>query len=1475
MTKASRHLARVLSASVFVCSLAVMVGWVIESGSLVQMLPGLAPMRFHTALCFALLSSSIFILRMERYRSLVISSIVLCLSIAMLSCIEHLLKTNIGFDTLFVDPSITDRTVYPGRMSLTTSIAFICSSLSLLGILRGDSENEKFLWVTLALVTLSLSSAALIEYVAQLRPSHGHTILLGMALHTTICHLLISAAILARSPLRIIEVLSRGRIFLFFLPVIVGVAVAVIAWQGILSLYVELQKESLSHDSQVRAEIIRNEFALSESVLNAIRLFYLGSNEVSEEEFQTFVAPLIDSSGTLMAVDWTPRISSLERSRVEEALKAKAGRSFQQLDGERRLTTRGGAEVYFPVTYTYPRIQDGRAFGFDHYSDPLRTVAMDYAAETDSLGVTVPFTLFRLPRESDTPTDVLFILPVVKAEISDEIESAKDSRVEGFVIGVVRTSHLLEKLFQGFDDVGLNASLFYEGGGKERVLTFKKNSEHFQLPLDTLQDFELFSHESRLQIGNSHWILKFTPTLFYLRNQITTTPSLLLTVFLFSTYLLTIYLFLLQQAKEKALTSKDRLARANDALREREEWFAQLSRTSPVGIFRTDADGGCVYVNQAWCKLSGLEFEEAVGDGWREAVHPEDRDYVFANWKEYAIRGESFQVEFRFLHKDGSVRWTVANSKPVLDAERKIIGHVGTNFDLTEKKRSEEEIRGLSAMQRAIIDNAGYAMISGDTNGLITSFNPAAEKMLGYRAEEMVGKKTPECFHDVHEVVKKAKVLSEVLGREVKPGFQVFAEAAQTGVESICEWTYIRKDGSKLLVLLNVTPIHDDVGKLTGYLGVAVDITERARLRKELEEHITRLQLTTEGAGIGAWEYHFESESFKFSEKFIEMLGFTQLPSEHDALRDLIHPDYRQSVDELLSSSDVGDDHLKCELKIRDAAGEYRWMLWLGKIIARRRGGGPSQIVGIQLEITDLKTVQQDLALAKAQTEAFIRHAPASVAMFDRDMRYVGYSNKWLTDYGLVGQDLIGRNHYDVFPEISDAWKEIHRRCLAGEVEKNPCEEFVRLNGQRQCLQWEVRPWMNGDGTVGGIAMFTEDITEKQLILEKLEEAKKAAEGASQAKAAFLANMSHEIRTPLTAVIGYAEQLLDNDISPEEHLKFTHTIVQSSEHLLELINDILDFSKMDAGMVRPSLGEASLFEMVDVVESGFKKKAEERGIGLYVDYHFPLPTKVVTDALRVKQVLINLVGNAIKFTEKGEVRLNVQYLRESNELLFIVKDTGIGLTKEQRPKLFKDFSQADDSTTKRFGGTGLGLSLSKKFVEMLGGAISVESAFGFGSKFQVQVPLGKLGNVKLVDAVPKTAYRTEITHDQVHLEGKVLVVEDTAVNQKLFTRMLEKLGLEVELAENGKVGLEKAQTGEFGLVLMDMQMPVMDGYTATKLLRQGKFQIPIVGCTADASSSGKTRCLKVGCNDVLVKPFSPQKFSEILHKHLGLVSSEE
>lgn len=493
--------------------------------------------------------------------------------------------------------------------------------------------------------------------------------------------------------------------------------------------------------------------------------------------------------------------------------------------------------------------------------------------------------------------------------------------------------------------------------------------------------------------------------------------------------------------------------------------------------------------------------------------------------------------------------------------------------------------------------------------------------------------------------------------------------------------------------------------------------------------------------------------------------------------------------------------------------------------------------------------------------QTFITEAPAAIAMFDRNMRYIAVSKRWVSDFQLEGQDLVGRSHYEVFPELPQKWKEIHQRCLAGGVEKQDEELFVRGDGSRQWLSWEVRPWMlNADGgEIGGILIFSEDITAMKEAYEQ-ESAMRAraevamalqaeAEKLAKAKDEFVATLSHELRTPLNAMLGWTQLLKKFSADPYRLVQAMNAIERSGQALTQLISDILDINRIASGKLRLQVAAVSVRGLIESALDavGPELAAKELTLEKCLDVE---SLSISGDSVRLHQCLWNLLSNAIKFTPRGG-RITVSATVSEKLLRISVADTGCGIRPEVLPRIFERFVQGDTSSTRAHGGLGLGLAIVRHLVELHGGSVAAHSdGLGQGSVFTISLPL-----MCSVAAPPSITEVRDALGDGIDLSRRsILVVDDQLEARELLRGALEDCGARVYTAPSAESGFEIADHKHPDLVISDVAMPERDGCEFIGDIRAAGITTPAIALSAHAAPADAERALAAGFNRYLAKP---------------------
>ena len=543
------------------------------------------------------------------------------------------------------------------------------------------------------------------------------------------------------------------------------------------------------------------------------------------------------------------------------------------------------------------------------------------------------------------------------------------------------------------------------------------------------------------------------------------------------------------------------------------------------------------------------------------------------------------------------------------------------------------------------------------------------------------------------------------------------------------------------------------------------------------------------------------------------------------------------------------------------------------------------QTATIEEQRAALQHRTEELDRAVKSERAIVEGSLDGVVQMDLGGRVIGWNSKAVEIFGWTMEEAIGQHLAALI--VPEKFRDAHNRGLehfrktgAGPAVNQRLElEGLHKNGKLFPLELSITPVYGGPETT--FCAFVRDITDRTNAEQELRDALVRAEAANEAKSSFLANVSHEIRTPLNGILGFADLLIRKGKLDDGSRENVLTIKECGEHLLCLINDILDLSKIEAGRIEVTPVRCSPFEIVAAVVSVLRVKAQEKGITLEYHWSGEIPESIVSDPARIKQLLINLVSNAVKFTAKGGVWIEAFYNKATSDLTFSVRDSGIGIPSDKLEAIFDPFVQVDNSVTRSFEGTGLGLAICRRIARNMGGDVTVESTVGHGSTFSVTVntpaadgSLWKRGT----SADVLRARPVEVEPDFSALKGlRVLVVEDGETNRRLICAFLDDCGISSDCAENGAEGVQMASQFSYNAILMDMQMPVMDGYTAARRLRSMKIHTPIIALTAHAMEGDAQKCYDAGCSDYLSKPVRADLLTQKIAQVTGslLAAGEE
>lgn len=866
-----------------------------------------------------------------------------------------------------------------------------------------------------------------------------------------------------------------------------------------------------------------------------------------------------------------------------------------------------------------------------------------------------------------------------------------------------------------------------------------------------------------------------------------------------------------------------------DRLKASEDHFRTFFENSQGLMCTHDLDGTFLSVNSVGAGILGYRPDELINTSLQEIIpakhHPAFQNYLH----EISQTGKSTGL-MSTLHKNGSVKiWNYHNTLVTgRDGSKYVIGN---SIDVTEGHLME---KNLQRTQEMLLHTNQVARVGG------WEFDVLANRVFW-----------SQVTRDIHEVEDEfVPDLEAALGfykGESKDKIVTAFENAITGGGDYSMEVELTTGKGRVIWVHAMGHAEVENGQCKRIYGTFQDIDEKKKIELEVNNSRKMLDNVLNSASeVSIIATDKEGVITVFNKGAEKLLGYFAHEVVGSATLEIIH-----------LASEISDRSKQLSLEYGIPVTGFRTFVHkaecesseIGEWTYKTKSGNlipvslvvtvirdyHNEIIGYLGVATDLsarRRVEKELSEERARLMAFVEHAPAAVAMFDRNIRYLAMSHKWIEDYRLEGTNILGVSHYEVFPDIGQAWKDIHSRCLSGDIISNE-EDVWRPNGweQDQYLSWEVRPWYLFEGGIGGLMMFTRDVTESVQQREELRQARAQSEQANVAKSEFLANMSHEIRTPLNGIIGFTELVLKTNLSQTQS-QYLNIVNQSANALLTVINDILDFSKIEAGKLDLEIERCDIYELLAQSSDIISYPVQQKGLEMLFDLPSGLPRFVWVDGVRLKQVLINLLSNAAKFTETGEIELKVEMLAEEDQATdevicrFSVRDTGIGIKADKQEKIFTAFAQEDGTITKKYGGTGLGLTISNKLLAMMGSRLQLESSHGTGSTFYFDLTL------KSEQGLPIVWKNTSVTR-------KLLIVDDNEHNRLIIKNMLQMFAIECDLASSGRQALDLIATRDYDGVILDYHMPVMDGLETIGRVRDNILfkKLPIILLTSSVNDA--------------------------------------
>ncbi|WP_350446421.1 PAS domain S-box protein [Pseudomonas solani] len=922
--------------------------------------------------------------------------------------------------------------------------------------------------------------------------------------------------------------------------------------------------------------------------------------------------------------------------------------------------------------------------------------------------------------------------------------------------------------------------------------------------------------------------------------------------------------------------------------------LAAIVESSPDGIVGQALDGTVTAWNPGAEAIFGYGAEEAIGRLLKELIVPEQRFDEERDILRRVGQGERIALfDTQRRRKDGSLVNVSLSIAPIHDRLHQVVGISKTVRDISAQKYAEARILELNAgleeqvaartkellatnvLLDSVLSSASeVSIIATDTDGLIRVFNRGAERLLGYSAAELVGRQSPALFHDTAEVVSRSEELSERYHQPIR-GFRVFVHVPEhEGVEAR-EWTYVRKDGTRFPVTLVITAIRDAGGKVTGYLGIALDITERKAAEHQLEESLATTRAVLDTAVNPVITFGTDGRIHTFNPSGGVVFGCDPETMPGRRLEELVDPASRGAFAKLLASytdqATAGGPSGQELWGLRGDGSSFPMQLTL----AAMGSNGERRLVCVITDLTQQHQQRKSLLAARDQLLLAAEVAELGIWSWNLADDSLQWNERMYEIYGMPPEQneqglLLQHWQARVHPEDIDRVAKQLLAAIDGSARYEPIFRIVRPNGQVLFIQAAAQIERDAQGAPTKVTGINRDITAQRELEARLLEARDKADAASAAKSFFLANMSHEIRTPMNAVLGMLQLVQGTDLNGRQ-LDYVVKAQTAARSLLGLLNDILDYSKIEAGKLQLDPHEFELEALMRDLAVVLAGNQGDKDVEVMFDLDARLPRRLVGDSFRLQQVLINLAGNALKFTSVGQVVVGFRLLGlfEGSTLLRVsVSDTGIGISPEQLERIFDGFTQAEASTSRRFGGTGLGLVICKRLIELMGGHLQVESQPGKGSRFWFDVSMELAEPGALRAACPG-----------VDAPLRLLVVDDNPAAGEVLLRTLLSLGWQAEYASTGEaaVGHVREAAGRlepFDLVLMDWRMPGLDGLATSQAIQAlaGELEVPrILMITAHGSEVLADRQQQGGAPfaGFLTKPVTPMQLASAVQRALG------
>ncbi|MFA5011340.1 MAG: PAS domain S-box protein [Ignavibacteria bacterium] len=910
---------------------------------------------------------------------------------------------------------------------------------------------------------------------------------------------------------------------------------------------------------------------------------------------------------------------------------------------------------------------------------------------------------------------------------------------------------------------------------------------------------------------------------------------------------------------------------AEEAHEASNKMFSLFIKNSPIYAYLkqvTQNESRVLFASENFYDMVGVPGSQLTGKKMEELYPLEFARKISKDDWDVVSKGEVLKIDENLNDRD----YTTIKFPIAISGKNYLAGYT---IDITESKKTEEQVRTKAQEQEWLLRSMMNAFVIFKSvfnqNGQFISYrfeyiNDAYERITGVKREEVYGKTIHEVWPDTES-----------------SWIELYGNVAVSGVPIIFDMYHKATDK---LYHCNVYRPWESNDR---FCVIFEDITEKNKAEKELlkaKEKAERNEISLIEAQtvskVGSWETDLSNLNVIWSEetyKIFELNSAIFYP-DHNSFLEFVHPEDRQNVNEAFSNSYNKDDYNKIEHRIITALGNIKYVEERWRVIKDNQGN-PVKAYGTCQDITDRKNIEIELFKAKEEAEENGRkleaaHEIAKLGSWELDIRtgIFTFTDSFYSMFHTSAKDMGGyqmsiEDYANRFVHPDDSSSVAHETQLAIESKDPYFTKYI----EHRILYFDggigyisVKIFIVKDEFGNTIKTFgvNQDITEKKIAEVELIKAKEKAEQSDMLKSAFLANMSHEIRTPMNGILGFAELLKEPDLTGDEQQEYIELINKSGKRMLNIINDIIDISKIEAGLMKLNLTQSNISEQIEYIYTFFKPEAEANGLKLFVKNSLPNKEEMLnTDREKLYAVLTNLVKNAIKFTRKGEIEISCTH--KGGFLEFYVKDTGIGIPKDRQHAIFERFIQADIEDRMAFQGAGLGLSISKAYLKMLGGKIWVESEEGKGSTFYFTLPYDINKKQEYVEQVP-----ADYENKKNIRNLNILLVEDDEVSEILLNKSIKSISKEVFKANTGAEAVDIVRANQYiDLILMDIRLPEMGGYEAVRQIRQFNKNVVIIAQTAFGLSGDKEKAIEAGCNDYISKPIDKVELLNLIHKYFS------